>query len=283
MTKASACHYSVIRYVPDPVRNEPRNIGVLVVCPERGITRARFSLSRVSLAPSTPRYQFLRSLLNGYNFEVTEETDVELLACAHSDFDVNRLRQLRDESTNLIQFTDPLPSPGEPEQILNEVYRDFVSPRHIGGGGWGRSAALQAFKRCFRQRGLEAWVQDSATVAVDNQPPYIFDFGIRNGTWRAVMEVASFKLQDPQQPEERAAWMAYAWRDVKKSVDARALLFIEKAPRDDSGKRMKRIEDWAEDAGIEVHDAHAVTDVARRLADEMALPHAEQMSLVMDT
>lgn len=274
------CYYSVIRYVPDPVRNEPRNIGALVVCPDTGVARARFSLNRASLAPSSPRYLFLRSFLAGYNFEVVHEADAELSAHAPSTFDLARLKALHSESTNLIQFTDPLPSPGEPEQTLADVYRDFVSPRHTAGGGWSRSVALNIFKRCFRQRGIEGWVQDSATVSVDEQPPYVFDFGIRNGTWRAVIEVASFKLQDPQKPEERAAWMAYAWQDASKCLDARALLFVERGPRDDADKRMKRITGWASDAGIEIHDAESVADIAKGMADEMARPHPEQMHLV---
>ena len=63
----SVCHCSVVRYVPDPSRNEPRNIGVLVVCPAAGDARGRFSLSRTYLEPTSISCNLARSYCSKYS------------------------------------------------------------------------------------------------------------------------------------------------------------------------------------------------------------------------
>ncbi len=42
METKTPCYYSVVRYVDDPLRFEPRNIGVILQCKEKGYVHALF-------------------------------------------------------------------------------------------------------------------------------------------------------------------------------------------------------------------------------------------------
>lgn len=270
MNEENLCYYSVVRYVPDPIRNEPKNIGVVVVCQQRGFTKGRFSLTRAALDPSSPRHRFLRSVIDSYDLPFSRDARRVFDTTPRSAFDLARLRQLHEESTNLVQFTEPLPAPGEPESLLDEAYKDFVAPRPHGGGVWARAAALQLFRRWFRKWGHEDWVKASPSIAVGGEPPYVFDLGIGNGAWHTLIENASFRNPNPQLPEGRAAWMAYAWRAVSQEIAGRALLFVERVPTGEAEARFRRISHWARDAGVEVHDSDEAPTIASKLAEEIA-------------
>jgi hypothetical protein len=276
----SSCQYSVVRYVPDPVRNEPRNIGVLVLCPERSFAAGRFSLGGTGLSPTSPRYRFLRSIIDSYRLSVTGAGGADFDARAEPGFDLAYLRRLHDESTNIIQFTEALPAPGEPEQVLADVYRDFVARRHAGGSGWNRSSALQLFRRAFRKHGLESWIKDLAVIRPKGEPPYVFDFGVGNGSWRALIANASFRTRDVQKPEERAAWMTYAIRAIRPETDAEAFLFVERASNPESEKRYERIQRWLQGYEIGVFDASAAQDVASDLVGQFARELSGQHVLI---
>src|SRR5438067_1646913 len=104
------CFYTVVRYVADPVRNEPRNLGVIVVCPDLGYAKGRFSLSRTGLPATSAKYDFLRSLIAEWDLRGAAQMD--FLAPLMERVDLERLHVLQDQSTNTIQFTPPLPAPG---------------------------------------------------------------------------------------------------------------------------------------------------------------------------
>lgn len=260
------CYYSVVRYVPDPIRNEPRNIGTLVVCDDRSYAKGRFSFSRAGLPARSERYAFLRTIIG--DLQLGNESQLNFLTSLRPGMGVEELQRLCEESTNAVQFTPPLPAPGEPDRVLDDVYRDFVAPRSSGGSStWSRANAESIFRRSFRQVGMENWVQSVPRIEVPGEPPYVFDLGIKNGKWIAVIDTLSFKGEDPQRPEERAAWMAAAWPQVRREVPGRALLFVQTTPA--AQGRVARINGWLRPAGVEVYEAGQARMVASELANQL--------------
>jgi hypothetical protein len=258
-------YYSVVRYVPDPLRNEPRNIGVIVLCPQGSYSKGRFSLSRSGLRPTSSKYLFLQTILADLQLG---EGNQPALFDLRPDFTLERLDDLHRESTNTIQFTEPIPVPARPESLLNEVYADFVASRGGGGGAWSRGDALKVFQREFQLVGLERFVRDTASIRLGDDAPYVFDLGIQNGSWRAVIENISLMNQDSRHPEEKAAWMSRAWEHLSTRISARAFLFVETASNSDP--RFHRVSEWATRAGVSVERADAAPRVAAELARELS-------------
>ena len=128
-------YFSVVRYVADPVRNEPRNIGVIVISPQHRYAKGRFALARTGLASTSPKFDFLRSIVSSWDLNIANQLD--WLAPLKKSLDLERLRELHTTSTNVLQFTDPLPVAGDPDAALDATYRDFVMPKCGGGGGSG--------------------------------------------------------------------------------------------------------------------------------------------------
>lgn len=116
MSHPESLHYSVVKYVGDPVRNEPINIGVIIV----GLgnrSGGRFLMGRTGLDPASREYHFLQEVIESYHIGEGR------------DFNLDRLRELYEESTNMIQFTNPVPCPGDPEKVLNDIFQRFVVPQ----------------------------------------------------------------------------------------------------------------------------------------------------------
>jgi hypothetical protein len=116
---------------------------------------------------------------------------------------------------------------------------------------------------------------------MDSDPPFVFDLGIRNGHWHALIENASYRLQDLQRPEERVAWLAFAWRHIRQGhvgsnsggspAPEEVLLLVERNPEvKEAEQRFDRLRGWSGDAGIEVYDAGDAAEVASAFAERLS-------------
>lgn len=88
--------YTVSRFVPDPIRNEPVNIGVIVVDAETGETAHRFMHNLRGLGPRCP----------GADLESLEEM-VGSFHVQDMPGGADDLGRLAQRHTNLLQFTPP--------------------------------------------------------------------------------------------------------------------------------------------------------------------------------
>src|SRR6266849_4724949 len=71
---SSVCFYSVVRYVPDPIRDEARNIGVLVVSPDASFAGSKFNLAKLHLPAGSERLRYIRQLASGYQRQLPAPT-----------------------------------------------------------------------------------------------------------------------------------------------------------------------------------------------------------------
>lgn len=267
------CFYSVVRYVADPIRNEPRNIGVVVVDPETGEADGRFMLSRTSLPPSAELYNLVRRVVGSLG--LPQSGQVPLFEQSEPRLTAEALGEFHATSTNTIQFTAPLPSPGRLSKVRDEVFQIFVAPKHGGsGGGWSTSVAAEVFARRFKRAdpSLEKLVVRHPEISVPGGPPFVFDLGIGNGRWHTIIENASLGNKDLQVPEQRAAWLGMAWEAVRTETEAQAVLFVELA--EGQSARYERIARWMERYEVQVVPSDRAEEVADRLAQELILQEA---------
>lgn len=110
------CVYSIVRFVEDPVRDEPRNIGVLFQCPEEAYLDGMFTRE-------------LRKKLSG----VTEPIDIEILEEYLLDFEgkFEQSKKWRAASQPLFELPDYL-RPGFLELLSDNGFDKIVFTRPKG-------------------------------------------------------------------------------------------------------------------------------------------------------
>ncbi len=122
-----AYSYSVSRFVPDPIKNEPVNIGVIVVDPETGKAAHRFLHSLRSLSPRCPGAD-LKSL----------EGIVNSIQVTDMPGGVDDLEDLAQGYTNLLQFTPPRAVVASSlEDSLQRAFETYIG-RDVVRAGSGR-------------------------------------------------------------------------------------------------------------------------------------------------
>lgn len=264
---APVCFFSVVRYVPDPIRDEAKNIGVLVVAPEAWFAGARFNLAKLHLPAGSDRLRYLKEMVSSYQNRLPAGT-IDDRAVVQREF----LDNLHREATNVIQFTAPSVALGDPQHVLDDVYRERVAEAVAGSAGaLGRSDVLSAFSRVFKKAGLPGnaivpapWIN----VGRDN---FVFDLGVRNGAWAGVVQVLSFRKQDTLRVEQQGAWFARVYPAVREQYGIPGHVILE-APRDggEARRRLDRVRSWSEAAGATPHDPDALESVAREFAQKLA-------------
>jgi len=270
MSNQPLCFFSIVRYVADPIRDEPKNIGALVVCPERRFGGARFLLSRSGIAPSSSRYDMLQDLIRSYQIDLPGYNQLSLFAPVPFKWTRVELEELHRECTNLIQFTEPAAALAEPSRLLDELYHERIQTRESSTRtNFSRGIAARVFRRAFHRYDRIDWVQEDTRVQVKSDT-YHFDLGIGNGQLYYVIETLSFRNVDLQRVEQAGGWYAYVWPKVAQETGAKSLLLVE-PPKDIGGAqdRFRRVTDWASEVGITVHDANETNQVAEKIADEL--------------
>jgi Protein of unknown function (DUF3037) len=264
---APVCYFSVVRYVPDPIRDEAKNIGVLVVAPDASFAGSRFNLSKLHLPAGSDRLRYLRDVVGSYQRRLPTTT-VGDRDVAQREF----LDTLHQEATNVIQFSAPNVALGDPRQVLEDVYRERVAEAAGGSAAsFGRSDAMSAFARVFRHAGVPSeaivptpWIP----VGRDN---YVFDLGLRNGSWAGVVQILSFRKQDTLRVEQQGAWFATVYPAVHDQYSIPGHVILE-APGGggEARRRLERVRKWSEEAGAIAHDPSELEGVAADFAKKLA-------------
>jgi Protein of unknown function (DUF3037) len=275
MVEQPLCFFSVVRYLADPIRNEAKNIGILLICPEKKFGKSRFLLSRLRLQHDSRRYGVLQSVIRGYQIDLPgyykdtlyKET---LFAPLPPQWGQGDLERLHLECTNLIQFTRPAVALGDPEKLLDELFRERV---HVKGGGKKytptRRFAANIFKRTFQPYGMDDWIEVDTEVPVHHHN-YRFDIGIKNGKLHYAIKTLSFQKADLQRVEEVGSYYAHIWPLVYRETGAKGLLLVEPPQEFDvTQERFELVSHWASEAGIAVHKLSETEEVAKQIADEL--------------
>ena len=272
------CFFTIVRYVADSRRNEAKNVGVLVGCPERAFSGCRFQLSRANLQKGSSRYRIIEGLFEKFEIEMPA-VETPLFAELPGNWDRNRLVEMHQECTNLIQFTEPAPAFEDPNTLLDRLYRERV---HTTGSARGRGPTWTAsrtgdvFRTVFGKHNLEDALDETGAISLSDGT-YNFDLAVKNGRPLFALETLSLKVQNVGRVEHDGAWFAHVWPRVRDETSAQGVLIAERDTTSVEAQRsFDRIQRWTTEAGIELQEVQddpprRVRALAERLLSAVAV------------
>jgi len=199
--------YSVVQYVPDDIRGERINVGVIVFGAGRTLTHFLENWSRVrQFAPVNA---------------IDELQDFQRQAKRMSEKDI---RAAAENWTYGIQLTPPSGSLLADEPLLDNVAKNFlIDPPAISPRGYvvksalatrARSRVRQALVDRFGGYGRLFVKKDFSTPG--KYGPHRFDVTIANGYTIAAAEVVSFQIPDQKQLDKDASAAIWKVSDAKR-------------------------------------------------------------------
>lgn len=179
-------NYVIAKFVPDLVRNEPINIGVIVHDSKNKIATGKFIDNFRALAQ---RYHNVNvSALKGILSSFTGSYKID---------SANYLSKLGKEFQYQLVFAEPSGIvAGTPEQALSEIYGRFIS---IDTKRQKRIALTKPQLRALVSQGIKKaefdrkWVQVKPRIE-GTIGHFVFDYGFKNGKVRDLVHTISFDV-----------------------------------------------------------------------------------------
>jgi hypothetical protein len=219
MRERLRCEFSLIRYVPDVVKGEFANIGVLLR--EQG--RDEAGRERNAVVRFTRDWSRVRCMDPGADVGLLEALEAEMAARLAGGVDVKvnarpMLETLEDSLSNSVQLTEMRGTlaeslPTEMEQLL----RLYVEPLKMPGAGKrasGRTAIASAMRTAFEREGVWRLMRKRIAAAQYTQAgdPLKIDCGYRNG------QVRLFQAVSLESDVEGAKGLAYSAAALREGV-----------------------------------------------------------------
>jgi len=192
--------YSIVRYVPDVIRDEAVNVGVLV----RAAEGQRFAFKFL------PRSATVRKLWPGADQALVRNFERQLTSCSEKDEPLGRAGRVKDseffdkarsEFNGNLQLTPPRAATGENiEQVLKRAYQTSVAEPGLGTRpiNYQMIAPYRLRQRlwtAFQKRDLLRPGRVTKELVLQGKhAPWTFDLGYENG---ALHVVASLALNAP--------------------------------------------------------------------------------------
>lgn len=206
----SQCEFFLLRYVPDAVKNEFINIGVVLV-----ESRGKSSYADVRF---TGDWRRVRCLDPGADIEMLEalEQDIRARLQVSPEQRAELMRQIRESLSNTVQLDEPKPVLAqEPARELDRLAKDYLETHRVPAreSRTGRSAIYREMRDAFEQAGVWPLMMKNIPVAqyASSPDPLKIDCGYKpNGSvklFHAVMldrDAASSKVLAFSYPELRA-------------------------------------------------------------------------------
>jgi hypothetical protein len=214
--------YTVVQYVPDPIRDERANVGVVVFGDDRIRTRFLQNWARVKQFGSED-ISFLQDFARRAKSWSDPEVPLPGLAEAVR-LDEQGLRAIAGRWMNTVQFTEPRASLLDPEELLQEMsarmleeptrrqvsYRD----RRVAG-----KIARESVRDALKNRVGKNWRQHLKPAAhrLEGQlDQHSFDVVIANGRPRFAAQGLSFENDDQREVDRDVKITAWTVDDIRK-------------------------------------------------------------------
>jgi hypothetical protein len=215
MAERKQCEFQLIRYVPDPVKNEFVNIGVLLRGEEQSVLRFTRDWGRVRCLDPDADTDMLEAL----ELEVAHRLRVQTGNHPRQTMD-----QLESSLSNGVQITESKGYLAETFPAgLEELMRLYVDPprKERVRRRSGRAALLAAMRLRFEQAGVWSLMRKQIPAAGYTEPgdPLRIDCGYRNGV------VKFFQAVSLETDAVDAKILAYSAEDLRAGVRR-----VDKAP-----------------------------------------------------
>lgn len=244
--------YSIVRYLPDPLREEYVNIGVVVVTEDGSFSRSRF-LQRWSRIPNFTVQG--SSFLKDVALEISQLADEQLDFQRREPFTVEQLQRLADHWRNAVQFSELRASVApDPARLLDQLYAQYVS---APGRSTVRARDKRAVIRVAREQLAEALAErfpvGTPEIIVGDalegkREPHKFDLVVRNGKPLIGLEGLSFEAPPSRDLENEVSAVAWALDDVRsldQDLPLGVLVILPRWPREDYRRAQRLCETLA--------------------------------------
>lgn len=211
--------YSLVRFVPDPIRGEFINVGAIVGSDES----SEWAVQQVE-NPLRARHLDDRGTLPAawaFIDKVGREIDAferMVLTGEGSDVQLSEdwLYRLHGQHKNIVQVSEPLPIIANSiEEAVETVFGHLIVDPAKRPGGSTKHPALAAMRRAYREAGLVGRVLQGATLEADGHRERL-DFGIANGRVVQIAQTWSFQVAD----KDLLARNVRAWGWAVKAVQS---------------------------------------------------------------
>lgn len=218
MSGPAQCEFFLLRYVPDAVKNEFVNVGVVLVQTNAGGSAAAFADVRF-----TTDWRRVRCLDPDADVEMLQQLESEIRQRLQvgPEQRAELLAQIKDSLSNTIQIAEPKAClAAEPAQELEQLATQYLEQTRRRGNARaliGRSYVLREMRSAFEQAGVWPLMQKNVPVAqytLANDPLKI------DCSYECKMQNAKFKMG-----EDRAFRMFHALTFDAEASSAKALAF----------------------------------------------------------
>lgn len=240
-------HYTIVRYVPDPIADERMNIGVLVFAGDR--VRAKFADDwRRVQSFGKEGVDFLKGFADRM-MELIERRDELPGLFAGPSMNEAMLRKMISTWERSIQFSEPRASEENPDQLLTYLESRFLASAQPRQYSQSKRVLVQIARDKLTsllstRLGVSAGrlVRSDAQIKglVEDHP---FDIAIMNGEAYLAVQCFSFETHAPAALKVNFEAMAYALEDVRQNDQHLPLAVLSRPPqgRLDIYDRAKRV------------------------------------------
>jgi len=218
--------YTVSRFVPDPIRNEPVNIGVIVVDAETGRTAHKFMYNLRALRPRCP----------GADLKSLEEMvgSFEVLDMPGGADDLERLAR---RHTNSLQFTPPravaAPTLEDSLQHAFEAYIENGTPREKTTRQ--KTLLLKKIDAALSGGGIGVGAVEKRPMFAGRRGRFTPDRGVFGDEWTLALHAISFGAKTTTgvaSALSAAKVLAVDFEDARVKNDALECTVVAEPPRD---------------------------------------------------
>ena len=243
-------YFSVIRYVPDPVREEQINIGIIAISPDDKFGMVKFTedFDRARRV-GNENVQFLKDFAEYLKNQMPKQPSLFL-----SEFLIaENLKKIAINWQNSIQFSEPKISQLSVEQVIDRESKRFIpSPvkreimipkRRIIGRAKGYLTA--ALKVRFKQPKMIQQILRTNEIIEGKRDVYVLPLVIKNEHPYLGASALSFDIFDIHKLMEEIRATAWIIEDVKTLQKELPLAILAQPPKPDVGTGVKEIyEKW---------------------------------------
>jgi len=211
MSDKRKLQFFVLRYVPDAVKSERVNIGVIAIEPgPQGFADARFTRDWRKARCFDPQVDI--EMLDAYEREIRERLST-------SEGRTMLLAQMEDSFSNLLETSPPLQClTDNPEKELDLLASQYLETIKATGKKLvsGREEIVQAMRDAFYGAGLHGMIFEKLPVAPYTKvgDPMKFDFGYRVGN----AEIKLFHAVSLKTSTRDAEWLAARYPKIQTAM-----------------------------------------------------------------
>ncbi len=228
-------YFSIVRYVPDPIREEQINVGIVVVSGDGSFAQARFLKywDRVQRF-GDENVQFLKDFVKSVEKRLPEQATLFLDTMLSPD----QLNKFAIDWQNSIQFSEPKVSTLPADIILDKEFRRFVYMPKREYLPPEKKQTIQSAQAALGRQLDERFKDPEITKmllkkneSIDGElDTHKFEIAIKNGYPYAAATAISFKVKDALYLHKEVDATAWAISDVRKRLSDLPLAVLITSP-----------------------------------------------------